>query len=185
MNNVLKFDPEKRRKPEPEEKKPQVNNGAKFVWLSALLGPIGSALLLMLMFGFSDLWQAITNPLVFGYWSQIGRLMGIAFIIGVAAAPFSLVFLGPYAMAVNKGYVLLQSIFVKRATIAGGVFGFAVVVGFTAFAYSNGQEILVAELAMSMVLAVIAGVAAAFIWANVCWIVGGGWKLAPQTNDNR
>lgn len=126
MNNVLKFDPEKKRKPEPEQKKPQ-NEAVRFVWISAIVGPLGSAILLMALFGFSDIWAAITNPLVGGYWAQVGKLAGFALILGVGAVPFSLGALVPYAMAVEKGFVLLQSIYVRRAVIAGGIYGVIVV----------------------------------------------------------
>jgi len=183
LNNVLKFDPSQKRKPEPEAKKPQ-NGAARFVWISAVVGPLGSALFLMLMFGFSDLWNAITNPTVGGYWLQIGRLFGTALAIGVVGVPFSLISLGSYAMAVNKGFVLLRSIFVRRAVMAGGIYGVSLIVVLYVLMGTDLGGANTGELVLGVVLGGFLGAAVSFLWAHVCWIIGGA-KLSPKTNDNR
>jgi len=183
LNKVLKFDPSRKRKPEPEEKKPQ-SDAARFVWRSAIVGPIGSALFLMLIFGFSDLWTAITNPTVGGNWMQLARLFGLALVIGVVGVPFSLISLGSYALAVDKGFVLLRSIFVRRAVMAGGVYGVALIVVLYALMGTDLSGANIGELVLGIVLGGILGVAISFLWAHVCWIIGGA-KHSPVTNDNR
>ncbi len=183
MNNVLKFDPEKKRKPEPEQQKPQ-NEAVRFVWISAIVGPLGSAFLLMALFGFSDIWAAITNPLVGGYWAQVGKLFGFAIILGVGAIPSRLGALVPYAMAVEKGFVLLQSIYVRRAVIAGGIYGVVVVLAMSYVVASGLGAFGLGQMAAGVAIGGVAGVMVSFFWAHVCWIIGGE-KLSPRTNDNR
>lgn len=183
MNNVLKFDPSQKRKPELEEKKPQ-NDAARFVWVSAVVGPIGSALFVMLMFGFSDLWNAITNPTVGGYWMQVARLFGTALVIGVFGVPFSLVSLGSYALGVNKGFLLLRQIFVRRAVMAGGIYGVSLIGVLYFLMGTDLSAANVGELVLGVALGGFLGAAISFLWAHVCWIIGGA-KHSPKTNDNR
>ncbi|MGJ8529067.1 hypothetical protein [Maritalea sp.] len=190
MNNVLKFDPSKKRKPEPEQEKPKPQNQAMmFVWRSAVVGPMGSALLLVVLFSFSDIWNAITNPFVGGYWLQLGKAFGFAMILGLFATGFSLAFLAPYGLSVGRGAILSQSDFVRRAVMAGGAFGFVVVLVLNALvgAFGTGQGVNYAspDFYIGLGVGTITGMLMAFLWAHVCWLTIP--KTTPQTtkNDNR
>ncbi|MFT6657862.1 hypothetical protein [Maritalea sp.] len=183
MNNVLKFDPSQKRKPEPEAKKPQ-NDAARFVWISAIVGPLGSALFLMAIYGFSDIWAVMTNPTDGALWGRIGIGVSFVLLLGGSAVPFCLVALAPYSIAVNKGVVLLRSIFVRRAMAGGAVYGVAAA-GLMSFLLGEGSSIQsMGFVILSVALAAVLGAAISFMWAHTCWILGGE-KLSPTTNDNR
>ncbi|MCF4099679.1 hypothetical protein [Maritalea mediterranea] len=170
MSNVVKFQPPPKRKPEPQEKGPQ-EKAARFVWVSALVGPLASALLLITLFSFSDIWRALTNPLVSSYWVQLGRVFGMALVIGVAALPFSLLVLGPYAMAIKKGRVLQRAIFIRRALLAGAIFGGTVLVALGLMLGSGLNNVGLGQILFSLVTGVIAGTMISFIWAQVIWML--------------
>lgn len=169
MNNVLKFDPSKKRKPEPEM--PKTPTGpAKFIWVSALVGPLGSALMLVTLFGFSQLWAAITNPLSLSGWAEIGKAYGLALVLAIFALPFSLAALAPLAMAVNKGRALLQGEFVRRAIIAGGVYGFCAVIAVNIYAGVNMLGGNIVDTIIGLIAGAVAGLLLSFLWAHVCWL---------------
>lgn len=170
MNNVLKFEPKPKRKPEPEEKTPQ-DKAVRFLWLSAFIGPLGSALLLVVLFGFSDITRALTNPTVSGYWVQLARGLGFALVLGVAALPFSLVALGTYARAVKKGAALLRASFIRRAVIAGGLYGLALVALLLVLLGPSSITIEWGQTLFSLVLGVIAGLVVSFVWAQLMWLI--------------
>jgi len=170
LSNVVKFQPPPKREEEPKEKSPQ-DKAVRFLWVSAVAGPLGSALLLVILFGFSDIGRALSNPTVSGNWVQLARGLGFAMVVGVAALPFSLVALGTYARAVSKGQALLRSTFIRRAVIAGGLYGFAVVAILMVLLSQSISSVGVWQILFSLVLSVIAGTAVSFVWAQVIWML--------------
>lgn len=158
----------------------------RFVWRSAIVGPMGSAMLLAILFGFSDIWAAVTNPLVGGYWVQLGKALGFVLLLGVAALPFSFGFLGAYAVAIGKGAALLQSNFVRRAMLAGGSFGLLAValLGILLGQADPNQPFSFTSMdtIVSLLVGTVSGTFISFIWAHVCWLTL--YPSAPDMQSN-
>ncbi len=189
MSNVLKFDQSKKREPEPEKKKPKPQESAvRFVMRSAIIGPLGSALLLVVLFSFSDIWNAITNPLVAGYWVQLGKAFGFALVLGLLAAGISLAFFAPYALSIGRGLGLIKTTFVRRAMMAGGTFGFVAVLVLNmligVFDPASSSVYSSPDLYIGLGVGTIAGILMAFLWAHICWLTLLNTS-ANNTNSNK